>query len=84
MFLSDEYRTTFGNYGCELAQPPPSDENKICKKFHEQIAQLRKERNRRDFGENFVKKFLKDGPTESVLIPTDEIRFGKIFDQPQF
>ena len=32
--------------------------------------------NREEIDENFVKEFL-TRPTESLLIPTDEIRFGK-------
>ena len=64
-----------------MSQPPPSSENKICEKFHEQIGQLKEHSNRKDFDENFVKNFLHKGPTESLLIPTEEIRFGRNFDQ---
>ena len=63
---------------------PPSSENKICEKFHEKIGQLRKDSNREKFDENFVKEFLERGPTESLLIPTDEIRFDRNVDRPQF
>ena len=82
--LPDEYKTTFGQHGCEKSVPPPSSENKICEKFHEQINQLRKDSNNEQFDENFVKEFLERGPTESLLIATNEIRFGRFFDRPQF
>ena len=82
--LPDEYKNTFGNYGCEKSLKPPSSENKICEKFHDQIGQLRKDSNMEDFDENFVKEFLDRGPTESLLIPTDEIRFARFVDRPQF
>merc|ERR1712032_1082699 len=72
----EEYKNTYGSYGCEKSQPPPSSENAICKKYHEKIGQLKENPNREDIDENFVKEFL-TRPTESLLIPTDEIRFGK-------
>lgn len=61
--------------GCEKSLPPPSSENKICEKFREKIGQLRKDENRKDVDDTFVKEFLNKGPTESLLIPTEEIRF---------
>ena len=81
--LAEEYKNTYGSYGCEKSQPPPSSENAICKKYHEKIGQLKENPNREDIDENFVKEFL-TRPTESLLIPTDEIRFGKLFDQAHF
>ena len=82
-FLTEEYKNTYGGYGCEKSLPPPSSENKICEKFHEKIGQLSKNPNIEEIDDNFVKEFLTT-PTESLLIPTDEIRFGNIFDRPQF
>ena len=82
-FITEEYKNTYGSYGCEKALPPPSSENKICEKFHEKIEKLRNEKkdpNRKEFDDNFVKEFLERGPTESLLIPTDEIRFDRFFD----
>ena len=63
--------------GCETSQLPPSAENKICEKFHKQIKQLKDKKNKHDINEDFVKAFL-ETPTvpESLLIPTNEIRFG--------
>ena len=77
---TEEYKNTYGSYGCEKALPPPSSENKICEKFHEKIGQLRNKSNGEVIDDNFVKEFLERGPTESVLIPTDEIRFDGYFD----
>ena len=79
-----EYEQTFGGYGCEKSLPPPSAENKICEKFHEKISQLRKDENRKDVDENFVKEFLNKGPTESLLIPTEEIRFESFLTDLSF
>ena len=83
-FITEEYKNTYGSYGCEKALPPPSSENKICEKFHEKIGQLKNDPNREEIDDNFVKEFLERGPTESLLIPTDEIRFDRFFDWPQF
>ena len=79
-----EFKTTFGGNGCEKSLPPPSAENKICEKFHEKISQLRKDENRKDVDENFVKEFLNKGPTESLLIPTEEIRFESFLTDLSF
>ena len=40
----------------------------------------KKDPNREEFDDNFVKEFLERGPTESLLIPTDEIRFDGFID----
>ena len=82
--LTGDYKSTFGSYGCEKSLPPPSSENKICEKFHEKIGQLKKDKNRKDLDDDFVKEFLKNSPTESLLIPTEDIRFEGVFDRPQF
>ena len=81
--FAGEYKNTYGSTGCEKSLPPPSSENAICKIYHEKIGQLKENPHREDIDENFVKEFL-TRPTESLLIPTDEIRFGKLFDQAQF
>ena len=81
--FAEEYKNTYGSNGCEKSLPPPSSENAICKIYHEKIGQLKKNPNREDIDENFVKEFL-TRPAESLLIPADEIRFGKNFDQAQF
>ena len=70
--------------GCETYLPPPSSENKICEKFHEKIGQLRKHENRKDVDDTFVKEFLNKVTTESLLIPTEEIRFGSFFSDLTF
>ena len=40
----------------------------------------KKDPNKEEFDDNFVKEFLERGPTESLLIPTDEIRFDGFID----
>ena len=63
--------------GCETSQLPPSAENKICEKFHKQIKQLKDKKNKHEINEDFVKAFLEtETVPESLLIPTNEIRFG--------
>ena len=81
--LTGEYKTKVGGYGCEKSQPPPSTEDKICEKFHEKIGQLSKSPEGEEIDDSYVKEFLTT-PTESLLIPTKEIRFGRNFNQPQF
>ena len=83
-FLTGEYRTVWGTHGCETSLPPPSTENKICKKFQDKIKQLKENPKRKELNDDFVKAFLESNPTESVLIPTEEIRFGRFFNQPRF
>ena len=79
-FLTDgEYKDIYGGLGCEKSRPPPSAENKICKKYHEKIKQIRKmkeDSKSEEINDEDVKAFL-ETPTESLLIPTDEIRFGR-------
>ena len=84
LFLTGEYKNTYGTHGCDKSQPPPSAENKICKKFQDKIKQLQENRNRKELNDDFVKAFLESNPTETVLIPTEEIRFGRFFNQPRF
>ena len=81
LFLTGEYKNTYGTHGCDKSQPPPSAENKICKKFHEQIKQLKDKKNKDDINEDFVKAFLETPiVAESLLIPTNEIRFHRFLD----
>ena len=86
LFLTGEYKNTYGTHGCDKSQPPPSAENKICKKFHEKIKQLKNTKNTKkdEINEDFVKAFL-ETPTvpESLLIPTNEIRFGIFWGKPR-
>ena len=86
LFTDGEYKNIYGGIGCvnDLNEPPPSAENKICKKFQEKIKQLKENWKRKDLNDDFVKAFLESNPTESVLIPTEEIRFGRFFNQPRF
>ena len=85
-FLTDgEYKNIFGGMGC-VSEPPPSTENKICKKYHEKIKQIRKmkeDSKSEEINDEDVKAFL-DTPTESLLISTDEIRFGRFCYRSQF
>ena len=81
---TDEYKTTYGSHGgCEKSLPPPSTEDKICESFHEKISQLKNTSQGELINDDHVKAFL-ETPTESLLIPTDEIRFGRFFFRPQF
>ena len=83
LFTDGEYKNIYGGMGC-ASEPPPSTENKICKKFQEKIKQLKENPKRKEFNDDFVKAFLESNPTETVLIPTEEIRFGRFFNQPRF
>ena len=78
----DDYDGTYnqlvGHGGCNRAEPPPSAENEICKSFHKEIAALKK---KYEAGETDLDKidkdlrhFLEQPATESLLIPTPEIR----------
>ena len=76
IFTGYEYRNVFSPPGdCIKGEPPPSVENKICEKFHEKIKQLKNNTNGKDIDDNLVKQHLTLGLTESLLIPTEEIRF---------
>ena len=78
LFTDGEYKNIYGGMGC-ASEPPPSTENKICKKYHEKIKQIRKmkeDSKSEEINDEDVKAFL-ETPTESLLIPTDEIRFGR-------
>ena len=85
MFTGYEYKQVFSPPGdCIKGEPPPSSEDKICEKFHEKIKKMNELKNKnntngKDFDDNFVKQFLINGPTESLLIPTEEIRFESFF-----
>ena len=57
---------------------------KAVQKFHDKIKQLKENRKRKELNDDFVKAFLESNPTETVLIPTEEIRFGRFFNQPRF
>ena len=57
---------------------------KAVQKFHDKIKQLKENLKRKEFNDDFVKAFLESNPTETVLIPTEEIRFGRFFNQPRF
>ena len=80
IFTGYEYRNVFSPPGdCIKGEPPPSIENKICEKFHEKIKQLKNNTNGKDIDDNLVKQHLTLGLTESLLIPTEEIRFESFF-----
>ena len=83
MFAGYEYSQVFSPPGdCIKALPPPSAENKICEKFHEKIKNLKNSTNGKDIDDNLVKQSLTMGLTESLLIPTEEIRFESFFYLP--
>jgi hypothetical protein len=78
--LTGEYENTFGSYGCVHSHAPPSAENPICKIFHDKIADIankfRKSEKRPVIDDDFVKQWLyHQPPAESLLVPTDEIRW---------
>ena len=76
-----EYSNTFGQNGCHDG-PPPSVQNYICKRFHDKIAILKKMSYIREVDEKFVKQFL-GSPTETLLIPTADIKFVNIIEENQ-
>ena len=75
----NHYKDVFGNQGCEMGRPPPSAENEICKKFHAKIKQLSEkltnDTSTQEADEDYVREVL--ASPESLLIPTEEIRFAK-------
>ena len=77
----NHYKDVFGNQGCEMGRPPPSAENEICKKFHAKIKQLSEkltnDTSTQEADEDYVREVL--ASPESLLIPTEEIRFAKYF-----
>ena len=76
-----EYSNTFGQNGCHNG-PPPSVQNDICKRFHDKIAIMKNMSYIREVDEKFVKQFL-GSPTETLLIPTADIKFVNIIEENQ-
>ena len=78
----DDYDGTYtsveGASGCNRSTPPPSADSEICKSFHKEIAALRKkyENGATDMDQidKDLRHFLENPATESLLIPTTEIR----------
>ena len=72
------YMSLSGISGCNIAEPPPSEESDICKSFHKEIAALRKKyedgATELDQIDKDLRHFLKNPATESLLIPTTQIR----------